>query len=98
NWQIKLDNLEQAELSSLIKLHDLVQENLKENHGALSNKELKELEDLLRKVTNSIGDLKKLMNSKIDEAKAYQSSQIANAYMNRVSDLQKWIDDSIATF
>ena len=62
NSQIKLNNLEQAELFSLIKLHDLVQENLKENYGALSDKESRELEDLLRKVANAIGALKKLMN------------------------------------
>jgi hypothetical protein len=98
DWQIKLNNLEQAELFSLIKHHDLVQENLKENYGALSDKESRELEDHLRKVANAIGSLKKLMNNKIDEVEAYQSSQIANAYMNRVNDLQRWIDDSIATF
>ncbi|RIA94458.1 hypothetical protein C1645_873410 [Glomus cerebriforme] len=98
DWQIKLNNLEQAELFSLIKLHDLVQENLKENYGALSDKESKELEDLLSKVANAIGGLKRLMNNKIDDVEAYQSSQIANAYMNRASDLQRWIDDSIATF
>ncbi|PKC08124.1 hypothetical protein RhiirA5_358302 [Rhizophagus irregularis] len=98
DWQIKLNNLEQAELFSLIKLHDLVQENLKENYGAFNDKESKELENLLREIVNSIGSLKKLMNNKIDDVEAYQSSQIANAYMSRASDLQRWIDDYIATF
>ncbi|GBB87895.1 hypothetical protein RclHR1_01440010 [Rhizophagus clarus] len=98
DWQIKLNNLEQAELFSLIKLHDLVQENLKENYDAFSDKESKELENLLREIINAIGSLKKLMNNKIDDVEAYQSSQIANAYMDRASDLQRWIDDSIAIF
>ncbi|CAI2161779.1 7392_t:CDS:2 [Funneliformis geosporum] len=98
DWQIKLNSLEQGELFSLVKLHDVVQGNLKENHGALSDKESKELEGLLREVANSIGELKKLMNDKIDEVEAYQSLQIANAYMSRVSDLQRWIENSIATF
>ncbi|CAG8534567.1 11296_t:CDS:2 [Funneliformis caledonium] len=98
DWQIKLNSLEQGELFSLVKLHDVVQGNLKENYGALSDKESKGLEGLLREVANSIGDLKKVMNNKIDEVEAYQSSQIANAYMNRVSDLQRWIENSMATF
>ncbi|CAG8753954.1 16248_t:CDS:2, partial [Cetraspora pellucida] len=39
DWQIKLNSLEQAEFFDLIKLHDLVQENLKDNFGILSDKE-----------------------------------------------------------
>ena len=98
DWQIKLNSLEQGEYFSLIKLHDVIQENLKENYGALSEKESKNLEGLLREVSNAIGALKKLMNNKIDEIESYRSTQIANAYMNRVSDLQRWIEDSISTF
>ncbi|CAG8546344.1 4252_t:CDS:2, partial [Ambispora leptoticha] len=98
DWQIKLNSLEQNDLFSLIKLFDNVQENLKENPSAISDKESKVLEDKLRGVNDAISALKKLLNQKIDEAEAYRSSQIANAYMDRARDLQQWINDSVAKF
>ncbi|CAG8732242.1 22509_t:CDS:2, partial [Gigaspora rosea] len=51
DWQIKLNSLELAEFFDLVKLHDLVQENLKDNFGILSDKESKEAEATLSNVT-----------------------------------------------
>jgi len=98
DWQIKLNSLEQAEFFDLIKLHDLVQENLKDNFGILSDKESKEAEAILGNVINAINSLKQLMGDKTEEIERYKSAQISGAYLNRSNDLQKWIDDFIAAF
>ncbi|CAG8452989.1 7218_t:CDS:2, partial [Scutellospora calospora] len=98
DWQIKLNSLEQTEFFDLIKLHDLVQENLKDNYGILSDKESNEIEEILGNVSDAITSLKQLMGDKIEEIEVYKSAQIAGAYMNRANDLQKWIEDSIAAF
>ncbi|CAG8474256.1 9863_t:CDS:2 [Ambispora gerdemannii] len=98
DWQIELNSLEQNDLFSLIKIFDNVQENLKENPSAISDKESKILEDRLQEVNDAISALKKLLSQKIDEAEAYRSSQIASAYMDRARDLQQWINDSVAKF
>src|SRR6185436_16640465 len=54
DWEIKLNSLEQTELFSLIKLYDLVRENLQVNIGALSEKEAKEMEGILQQIVNAI--------------------------------------------
>ncbi|CAG8461490.1 17795_t:CDS:2 [Acaulospora morrowiae] len=98
DWQIKSNSLEQMELFSLIKLHDVVQGNLKENFGALSDKESPELEGILSQVASAIESLKQEMAKKIDEAESYRSAQISKAFINRAMDLQQWIDSSMSNF
>ncbi|CAG8440141.1 12117_t:CDS:2 [Acaulospora colombiana] len=98
DWKIKLNSLEQTDLFTLIKLHDVVQGNLRENFSAFSDKESKKLEELLSQVANAIGALKQSMSKRIDEVEAYRSAEISKAFMNRVMDLQRWIDSSILSF
>ncbi|CAG8574432.1 112_t:CDS:2, partial [Racocetra fulgida] len=98
DWQTKVNSLEQEELFELIKLHELIQDNLKDNSGILSDIESKKIKDILKTVTDAIESLKLLRDNKIEEIEVYKSAQISGAYMNRANDLQKWIDDSISAF
>ncbi|CAG8463677.1 9995_t:CDS:2 [Diversispora eburnea] len=98
DWEIKLNSLEQTELFSLIKVYDLVRENLQVNIGALSEKEAIEMEEVFQQIVNAIDNMKNIFKEKNDEVEAYQSEQIAKAFICNVNDLQQWIDDTISTF
>ncbi|CAJ0892916.1 11188_t:CDS:2, partial [Entrophospora sp. SA101] len=98
DWQTELNDLEQTELSSLVKLHDNIQESLSTNDGAMNKKERAILENLLKSVEDKINDLKKLMDDKIDEVEAHRSAEITGAYLTRVNDLQSWIKGQFEDF